>query len=57
MNHPYYTAPVQRDGLEYGFDLVGYMDDNTFITDKTRCSACAQKAYSKPGLGNGSSSR
>jgi hypothetical protein len=43
-------APVQRDGLEYEFDLVGYMDeDNTFITDKTRCSDYAQKAYSKPG--------
>ena len=43
-------APVQRDGLEYEFDLVGYMDeDNTFITDKTRCSAYAQKAYTKPG--------
>jgi energy-coupling factor transporter ATP-binding protein EcfA2 len=43
-------APVQRDGLEYEFDLVGYMDeDNTFITDKTRCSAYSQKAYAKPG--------
>jgi hypothetical protein len=43
-------APVQRDGLEYEFDLVGYMDeDNTFITDKTRCSAYAQKAFTKPG--------
>lgn len=43
-------APVQRDGLEYEFDLVGYMDEeNTFITDKTRCSAYSQKAYTKPG--------
>jgi energy-coupling factor transporter ATP-binding protein EcfA2 len=43
-------APVQRDGLEYEFDLVGYMDEeNTFITDKTRCSEYAQKAYTKPG--------
>ena len=43
-------APVQREGLEYEFDLVGYMDeDNTFITDKTRCPAYAQKAYTKPG--------
>jgi hypothetical protein len=43
-------APVQRDGLEYEFDLVGYMDeDNTFIADKTRCSDYAQKAFTKPG--------
>jgi energy-coupling factor transporter ATP-binding protein EcfA2 len=43
-------APVQRDGLEYEFDLVGYMEeDNTFITDKTRCPFYAQKAYTKPG--------
>lgn len=43
-------APVQRDGMEYLFDLVGYMDEeNTFITDKTRCPAYAQKAIVKPG--------
>ncbi len=43
-------APVQRDGLEYEFDLVGYMDEeNTFITDKTRCPDYAQKAYTRPG--------
>ena len=42
-------APVQREGLDYEFDLVGYMDDdNTFAVDKTRCSAYAQKAYTKP---------
>jgi AAA domain len=43
-------APVQREGLEYEFDLVGYMDEeNTFIADKTRCSFYTQKAYTKPG--------
>lgn len=43
-------APVQREGLEYEFDLVGYMDEeNTFITDKTRCSHYSQKAFTKPG--------
>jgi energy-coupling factor transporter ATP-binding protein EcfA2 len=43
-------APVQREGLEYEFDLVGYMDEeNTFSVDKTRCPAYAQKAYTKPG--------
>ena len=43
-------APVQREGLEYEFDLIGYMDEeNTFIADKTRCSAYSQKAFAKPG--------
>ena len=42
-------APVQREGLDYEFDLVGYMDDdNTFAVDKTRCPAYAQKTYAKP---------
>lgn len=42
-------APVQREGLEYEFDLVGYMDEeNTFAVDKTRCPAYAQKAFRKP---------
>lgn len=42
-------APVQRDGLEYEFDLVGLMDDdNTFIVDKTRCPALSGKALTKP---------
>jgi hypothetical protein len=32
-------APIQRDGLEYEFDLVGDMDNvrNTFTESKTRC--------------------
>jgi len=43
-------APVQREGLEYEFDLVGYMDeDHTFAVDKTRCPAYSEKAYTKPG--------
>src|SRR5260370_16547944 len=42
-------APVQRDGLEYEFDLVGYLDeDNSFVVDKTRCPAYSQKALAKP---------
>lgn len=41
--------PVQRDGLEYEFDLVGYMDDeNCFITDKSRCPDYTGKAINKP---------
>lgn len=43
-------APVQREGLEYEFDLVGYMDDeNNLIVDKTRCPHYSGKAMSKPG--------
>ena len=42
-------APVQREGLEYEFDLVGSMDwDSTFIVDKTRCSALHGKAFTLP---------
>jgi energy-coupling factor transporter ATP-binding protein EcfA2 len=42
-------APVQREGLEYEFDLVGLMnDDNTFIVDKTRCPALNGKSITKP---------
>ncbi len=33
-------APVQRDGLEYEFDVVADLDaENTFIVSKTRCKA------------------
>lgn len=43
-------APVQRDGIEYEFDLVGVLDDdNTLIVDKTRCFFYAGKALAKPG--------
>lgn len=43
--------PVQREGLEYEFDLVGYMDEtNTFVVDKTRCPGYSLKAYTKPGV-------
>ncbi len=47
--------PVQRDGLEYEFDLVGSMDDeNTLIIDKTRVMLAdgtapyTGKAFTKP---------
>ena len=43
-------APVQREGLEYEFDLVGLMtDENDFIVDKSRCFAMSGKVYTKPG--------
>lgn len=42
-------APVQRDGLEYEFDVVADMDlDHTLVVGKTRCSALDGKVYRKP---------
>ncbi len=43
-------APVQRDGLEYEFDLVGLMnDENDLQIDKTRCSHYAGQVLTRPG--------
>ncbi len=43
-------APVQRDGLEYEFDVVGSLTDtNDLLITKTRCSALAGQSISKPG--------
>lgn len=42
-------APVQRDGMEYEFDVVGTMnDDNTLVISKTRCSDLSGGVYEKP---------
>ena len=42
--------PVQRDGLEYEFDVVGDLDqDNTLIVTKTRCSALHAAVINRPG--------
>lgn len=44
-------APVQREGMEYEFDIVGDMDfDNSLIISKTRCKALAGEVIKKPGL-------
>ena len=41
--------PIQRDGLEYEFDVVGDMDqDNTLIVTKTRCPALSGAVIGKP---------
>ncbi len=41
--------PIQTEGLEYEFDLVGAMDeDNTLLVDKTRCSQMRQGVYPLP---------
>jgi hypothetical protein len=39
-------APVQRDGLEYEFDVVADMDmDNNMLIGKTRCPDIAERIY------------
>lgn len=43
-------APVQRDGMEYEFDVVADMDlDNNMVISKTRCVELAGKVFPKPG--------
>ena len=43
-------APVQRDGLEYEFDVVGDIDlDHVLTISKSRCDEIADKAFRKPG--------
>jgi hypothetical protein len=43
-------APIQRDGMEYEFDIVLDMDmDNNAIVQKSRCSIMSGKVYAKPG--------
>jgi len=43
-------APIQRDGLEYEFDVFADLDqDNTLIVQKTRCPALAGGVFPKAG--------
>lgn len=43
-------APVQRDGLEYEFDVVADMtSENVAVVTKSRCSALAHQAIKNPG--------
>jgi len=43
-------APVQRDGMEYEFDVVGDITlDHELLITKTRCSALADAVISRPG--------
>ena len=43
-------APVQRQGMEYEFTLVGDMDiDHTIVVSKSRCPALADAVEKKPG--------
>lgn len=42
--------PVQRDGVEYEFDVIGDIDmDNSLTIGKTRCSALFGQVFPKPG--------
>jgi hypothetical protein len=42
-------APIQRDGVEYEFDVVGDVDvDHVFVISKTRCRAIDGKTFKKP---------
>lgn len=43
-------APVQRDGMEYEFDIVGDMDleNNKLIITKSRCPALAGEVFVRP---------
>lgn len=43
-------APVQRDGMEYEFDLIGELDiDNTLVISKSRCPSLSNAVIKKPG--------
>lgn len=42
-------APVQRDGMEYEFDVVGDMHDGTLVISKSRCPALSGKSFHHPG--------
>jgi hypothetical protein len=42
-------APVQREGMDYEFDLVGNLsEDNELVIDKSRCPAYTGKVIAKP---------
>lgn len=44
------TAPVQRQGIEYEFDIVGDMNqDNKYIISKSRCPELSGGMFDKPG--------
>ncbi len=44
-------APIQREGIEYEFTVVGDLEADThrLIVTKSRCSALADKSFDKPG--------
>ena len=45
------TRPIQREGIEYEFDLVGDLDlSNTLTISKSRCPELSGGVYPQPGL-------
>lgn len=43
-------APIQRDGMEYEFDVIGELDaDHNLIVTKSRCPALSDAVIAKPG--------
>jgi hypothetical protein len=41
---------VQRDGIEYEWDIVGELDkENTLVITKSRCQALSGKSFAQPG--------
>jgi hypothetical protein len=42
-------APVQRDGMEYEFDVVGDLDDAKYTVTKTRCDPLRGQLIREPG--------
>jgi len=43
-------APVQRDGLEYEFDVVADLDlEHNFVPSKSRCSAIVDRVWRRAG--------
>lgn len=41
--------PIQRDGMEYEFDVVADVDAAKVLITKTRCAAIHDKVYRQPG--------
>ena len=41
--------PVQRDGMEYEFDVIADINKATMVIDKTRCSALSGMVFEKAG--------
>jgi hypothetical protein len=41
--------PIQREGLEYEFDVIADMDGGTMFVSKTRCPALTDKRFYQPG--------
>ena len=44
-------APIQREGMEYEFDVVAHLDhENNFIVQKSRCPTLNEKIFNKAGI-------